>query len=168
LNIETRRLFVRLAVLLVLLSAGFVAWRTRATPDERAIRSRLDSLRDEVNAGAKDGIAPGLQAAKIASYFTDDAMVELGERSAPIRGRETLIAMISRLQPGTVRLDLDDVTIEMGTGTDAADVLLTATFTRPKNTRGQQSLDAREFALVMSKSDSTWRISRVTAIDALR
>ena len=158
------------AVLVVLVGAGVFAWRTRETPDEREIRSRLDSLRDEVNTSTKDGIGVALHAAQIGGYFTEDALVELGDGAAPIKGRETLIGMVARLQPRTAafRMDLEDITIEMAPGSDTADVLLTASFARRNISTGEESLDAREYALVMTKAEGTWRIARITAIDTLR
>lgn len=146
------------------------AWRTRESPDEREIRSRLDSLRTEVNTSTKDGVGVALHAAQIGGYFTEDALVELGEGAAPISGRETLMGMVARLQPRTAafRMDLDDITIEMVPGTGTADVLLTASFARRNVSTGEESLDAREYALVMTKADGTWRIARITAIDTLR
>jgi hypothetical protein len=154
----------------VLVGAGVFAWQTRQTADERAIRSRLDSLRNDVNTSTKDGIGVALHAAQIGAYFTEDALVELGEGAAPIRGRETLIGMVARLQPRTAafRLDLEDITSEMNPGSDTADVLLTASFTRRNISTGEESLDAREYALVMTKAAGTWRIARITAIDTLR
>ena len=139
---------------------------TRRTRDP----ARLDALRNEVNASTKDGLGIALRAAQIGSYFTDDAVVELGEGAAPIKGRETLMGMVARLQPRTAafRMDLDDVTIDMAPGSSAADVLLTASFVRRNISTGEESLDAREYALVMTKADGTWRISRITAIDTLR
>jgi len=154
----------------VLVGAGVFAWRTRETPDEREIRSRLDSLRTEVNTSTRDGVGVALHAAQIGAYFTDDAVVELGEGAAPIKGRETLTGMVTRLQPRTAafRMDLDDITIEMVPGSQTADVLLTASFARRNISTGEESLDAREYALVMTKADTAWRIARITAIDTLR
>ena len=166
----TRRYAVWAAVLVVLVGAGVFAWRTRETPDERQIRSRLDSLRTDVNTSTKDGVGIALHAAQIGSYFTEDALVELGEGAAPIKGRETLTGMVARLQPRTAafRMDLEDITIETVPGSDIADVLLTASFVRRNGSTGEEFLDAREYALVMTKADSTWRIARITAIDTLR
>lgn len=166
----TRRYAVSAAVLVVLIGAGVFAWHTRETPDEREIRSRLDSLRSEVNTSTKDGVGVALHAAQIGGYFTEDALVELGEGATPIKGRETLIGMVARLQPRTAafRMDLEDITIEMVPGGDTADVLLTASFARRNISTGEESLDAREYALVMTKADGTWRIGRITAIDTLR
>jgi ketosteroid isomerase-like protein len=153
-----------------LLVVGIIAWRSRPSPDERAITARLDSLRNEVNASTKDGFGTAARAAQIGSYFTDDAVVELGRGSPPIKGRETLMGMVARLQPRTAafRMDLDDVSVDLLPGGDAADVLLTASFVRRSISTGEESLDAREYALVMNKTDGTWRIARITAIDTLR
>ncbi len=156
--------------LVVLVGAGVFAWRTRETSDEREIRSRLESLRNEVNTSTKDGTEVAVHAAKIGSYFTEDTVLELGEGAAPIKGRETLMGMVARLQPRTAafRMDLDDVTFETVPGGHTADVLLTASFARRNISTGEESLDAREYALVMTKADGNWRIQHVTAIDTLR
>ena len=161
---------MRGAVLLILLTAGVLAWRSRATPDQRAIRGRLEALRDEVNSSTKDGLGTAVRAAQIGSYFTEDAVVELGEGSVPIKGRETLMGMVARLQPRTsaFRMDLDDVTIDVVPAGDVADVLLTASFVRRSITTGEESLDAREYALVMTKPAGTWQIARITGIDTFR
>lgn len=158
------------AILVVLIGAAVFAWHTRETPNEREIRSRLDTLRNEVNTSTKDGIGVALHAAQIGSYFTDDAIVELGEGATPIKGRDTIMGMVARLQPRTAafRMDLDDVTIEMVPDSNAADVLLTASFVRRNISTGEESLDAREYAVVMTKADGTWRIARITTIDTLR
>jgi hypothetical protein len=166
----TRAVLVRSAAALGLLVLGVVVWRSRATPDERAIANRLEALRTEVNASTRDGLGTAARAAQIGSYFTDDAVVELGRGSPPITGRDTLMGMVARLQPRTAafRMDLDDVTIDVVPGSDAADVLLTASFVRRSISTGEESLDAREYALVMNKTGGTWRIARITAIDTLR
>jgi hypothetical protein len=155
---------------LVLAGLAVFAWRTREGGEERTIRERIEALRTEVNASTVDGLGTPGRAAQIGSYFTDDAVVELGGASVPIRGRETLMDMAARLQPRTAafRLDLDDVGIELVPGGTGADVMLTASFVRRSISTGEESRDAREFAVVLVKTDGTWRISRITAIDTLR
>jgi hypothetical protein len=80
------------------------------------------------------------------------------------------MGMAARLQPRTAafRLELDDVGVEIVPDGNAADVLLTASFVRRIISTGDESRDAREFALVLAKADGIWRISRITAIDTLR
>lgn len=153
----------------MLAAAGVVAWRSRATPDERAIAARLEALRIEVNTSTTDGLGTAARATQIGSYFTDDAVVELGRGSPPITGRDTLMGMVARLQPRTAafRMDLDDVSVEVVPGGGAADVLLTASFVRRSISTGEESLDAHEYALVMTKAGGVWRIARITAIDTL-
>jgi hypothetical protein len=161
---------VRAVVVLVLAGLAVFAWRTRESGEERTIRERIEALRTEVNASTVDGLGTAARSEQLGGYFTDDAVVELGGGSVPIRGRDTLTGMAARLQPRTAafRLDLDDVGIEMVPGGVAADVMLTASFVRRSISTGEESRDAREFAVVLVKTDGTWRISRITAIDTLR
>jgi hypothetical protein len=167
----TRHAFVRVCVVSALVLLGvFAFWRTREGLDERVIRQRLEAFRAEVNASTMDGVGTAARAVQIGTYFTEDAVVDLGGGAVPIRGRETLIDMAARLQPRTsaFRLDLDDVGIDVVPGGTAADVLLTASFVRRIISTGEESRDAREFALVLVKADGAWRISKITAIDTLR
>jgi SnoaL-like domain len=167
----TTRSVVRAVVAAALIAAAaFAYWRTREGADERQIRQRIEALRDEVNASTKDGLGTAARATQIGSYFTDDAVVDFGDGAVPIRGRDTLMDMAARLQPRTAafRLDLDDIGIDIVPGGTAADVLLTASFVRRVISTGEESRDAREFALVLTKLDGTWRISQITAIDTLR
>ena len=157
-------------MVLALSALAVLAWRSRETSDERAIRGRLDALRNEVNASTVDRLGTAARAVQIGSYFTQDAVVELGEGSVPIRGRDTVMGMAARLQPRTAafRMDLDDISVELVPGGDAADVLLTASFVRRSISTGEESRDAREYALILTKATGDWQISRITAIDTLR
>jgi hypothetical protein len=166
----TRRHVVRAVAVLALSALAVLAWRSRETSDERLIRGRLEVLRNEVNASTVDGLGTASRAAQIGGYFTQDAVVELGEGSVPIRGRDTIVGMVARLQPRTAafRMDLDDISVELVPGGEAADVLLTASFVRRSISTGEESRDAREYALVLTKATGDWQISRITAIDTLR
>lgn len=161
---------MRAVAVLALSALGVLAWRSRETPDERVIRGRLEALHNEVNASTVDGLGTAARAGQIGGYFTTDAVVELGEGSVPIRGRDTIVGMVARLQPRSVafRMDLDDISVELVPGGNAADVLLTASFVRRSISTGEESRDAREYALVLTKASRDWQISRITAIDTLR
>jgi hypothetical protein len=166
----TRRHVIRAVVILTLSAVAVLAWRSRETSDERVIHGRLETLRDEVNSSGGGGLETAARAAQIGRYFTADVVVELGEGSVPIRGRDTIVGMVARLQPRTAafRMELDDVSVELAPGTGAAEVLLTASFVRRSISTGEESRDAREYALVLTKASGDWQISRITAIDTLR
>ena len=165
----TRRHVVRAVLILAVAAVAVFVW-SRDTSEERAIRGRLETLRNEVNASTVDGLGTAARAVQIGSYFTSDVVVELGEGSVPIRGRDTIVGMVARLQPRTAafRMELDDISVELVPGGAAADVLLTASFVRRSISTGEESRDAREYALVLTHGTGDWEISRITAIDTLR
>jgi hypothetical protein len=138
--------------------------------DERAaIRARLQSLKQEVNADSTAGLSSMTRAAAVASYFTDDVVVELGGGSTPIVGREMLMGMATRLQPRTseYQVELADISVELGPDGHSAGVALTAEFI-PHESGGRRSMDAREFNLTMRREDGEWRIARVVAVQTLK
>jgi SnoaL-like protein len=166
----TKTRALRVAGVVALAAVAFLVWSRWGSNDERIIRGRLEALRTEVNRSTPDGLANVARAVSIGSYFTEDVVVDLGESTPPIRGRVTLMGMAERLQPRTAafRMDLDDVGVEMTPGATTADTTLTVSFIRRSMSTGEESRDAREFALGLTKADGTWRIARVTAIDVLR
>jgi hypothetical protein len=82
-----------------------------------------------------------------------------------------LIGMVARLQPRTaayrVEVEVDDVEVRVGDEGDSAGVAATVVII-PRQPGAGEGIDAREFALTMRKSDGTWRISRMTAVQTLR
>jgi hypothetical protein len=161
---------VRVAGVAGIILLALFGWRFWFTGDEDVIRRRLEALRDEINASTVDSLGSAARAAAIGGFFADDVLVDLGRGTGPINGRETVMAMAARLQPRTAafRLDLKDVGVEIRPGTTTADVTLTGTFTRRSISTGEESIDALEFALAMSKAGGTWRISRLTAVDTIK
>jgi ketosteroid isomerase-like protein len=138
--------------------------------DERtAIRSRLRDFTIDVNATAPEGLGTVARAAGIASFFTDDVIVDLGEGTAPIAGRETLVAMAARLQPRLAEFTLDftDENIRVSADGQSADVTLTVEFIR-RDPAARQQMDAREFRLQMRHDGQEWKIARATAVDTLK
>lgn len=138
--------------------------------DERqAIRTRLETFKDRVNASVPDGLDSVTRAAEISQYFTEDVSVELGDGTAPITGREMLMGMAARLQPRTseFRLDFADINVQLAPGGESAEVDLTAEFIK-RAAGSRQSMDAREFQLTMRREDGQWRIARVMAVQTLK
>jgi hypothetical protein len=154
--------------LAVAVGVGYGIWHAYLRGDERIIRERLDALAGEVNEGGSEGLGLVARAAKIGSFFTEDVTVDLGEGTAPIRGRRTLMAMAARLEPRTSAFTVafDDVTVEVSDGA-AAEVNLTATFTRQAGDTTDSSMDARELNVGMKKIEGQWLIARVAAVEPL-
>lgn len=148
---------------------AFWGWRSWWPDDKRDIRRRLNAFESDFNDSTTDGLGAVARAARIGSYFTDDVVVELGQGSPPIRGRETLIGMASRLQTRTsaFTLQLLDIKVEVQAPSEA-DVRLTASFRRRSLPSGDESIDAQEFAVRMVKTDGEWRMSHVTAVEPFR
>jgi hypothetical protein len=141
----------------------------RGSADERQIRGTVAALAAEVNRGSADGLEAMARAARLASFFTSDVMIDLGQGSQPIHGRDTLMGMAARLQPRTAQFDLelDDVTVAV-VEDGRATLNLTALIRQRAVPPGEPSLDAREFAAEMRRTDGSWQVSQVIAVDTLR
>ncbi|MGH8637663.1 MAG: nuclear transport factor 2 family protein [Burkholderiales bacterium] len=152
-----------------LAAAGLAAWWYAGASEEREIKRRFTEFAEEFNASTTDGLGTMARAARLGAYFTPDIVVELGQGSPPIHGRETLIGMAARLQPRTAAflVELDDVTVEM-VDADNASVTLTVVIRRRTIGTDEESMDAREFAADVTRSGGPWQMQRVVAIDTLR
>jgi hypothetical protein len=163
----SRRLQITLAA--VLLAGAALWWWRSGSSAEGEVRAVFEKFATEFNSSTSDGLGLIARAAHIGESFTPDVVIELGQGSPPIHGRETLMGMASRLQPRTAAfvLELDDVNVELK-DPDHADVTFTALIRRRSVVSGDESIDAREFAAEAVRADRRWRVSRVVAIDTLR
>jgi hypothetical protein len=156
-------------ILLAAVVLGVAAWRHWSPDDKRDVRRRLNAFAAEFNETTARGLATAAHAARIGTYFTDDVVVELGEGTPPIRGRETLIAMTARLQPRTAAFTLElidqHVTIS---SPSTAEVSMTAAFRRRGHGSGEDSVEAQELALRMVKVEGIWLVSEVKSVEAFR
>jgi hypothetical protein len=159
------------AIGLALTATALGAWwfLMRPADEASAVRARLLAFANLVNASPVHGQAPEIRGQQIGGFFADDVDVDLGHGAAPIRGRDTVVGMAERLQPRTAafRLELEDVSVAMATGAEAADVHLTAAIIQRSIGTGDRSLDAREFTIGMRRVGGTWQIARVQAVDTL-
>lgn len=157
-----------IAVSALAIALGVWGWRSWWPDDRRDIRRRLHAFEAEFNDSTTDGLGTVARAARLASYFTDDVVVELGQGSPPIRGRDTLIGIASRLQMRTAAftLQLLDLRVDLAPP-NAADVTLTASFRRRSIASGEESIDAQEFGVHLIKAGE-WRVSSVKAIEPFR
>lgn len=166
----TRTTRVRILAAVAVLAGAAWAWHTWWPDDERAIRRRLDALAGAVNQDAGDGLAAVGRAAEIGGFFTHDVVIDPGQGSAPVQGREAVIGLAARLPAGPAgyTLEFDDVNVTVGPDAAAADVRVLALLTRRSGPARERSTEARELQLVVTKQDGEWRIARATAVDTLR
>jgi hypothetical protein len=143
---------------------GWMRWGTEAATIER----RLVALAAEINESTTDGFGLQARSAQLGTYFTDDVAIDLGRGTNPIRGRATVLDMLSRLQPRTsaFTLRLTDIGVVPARDRLSAEVVLTAEFIRRGG--GEDSIDARELAVVMKSVDGAWRIAHVTIVEAFK
>jgi hypothetical protein len=163
------RTIAAVAAVVIAIAIGVVYFASPA--DEGApVRKRLQAFADDINASTTDGQGLVARAVQLGSFFTDDIEIDLGQGSAPIRGRETVIGMAERLQPRTAAFTIrfEDVGVAVAPGGNTADVHLTAEFIRRSITPGEESMDAREFALGMRRMNGDWKIARVNVVETLQ
>jgi len=156
-----RRAEIRIIGIATLVAAAAVfAWRAVFPSDERQIRRQLTRVAEQVNEQPQ-GLSAIASAADVASAFADDVVIDLGQ-GTPIRGRETVIAIVARLQPRTSRYEvrIRDMDVRVDDSRSAS-VDLSAT------TSGENGMDAREFQLQMVKREGKWLIARVTPVQVL-
>jgi hypothetical protein len=164
----SRRVIAGLTVIAVAVIA-VRAWRSWWPDDKRQIQNRLYAFADDFNESTTDGLGTVARAARLATYFTEDVVVELGQGSPPIHGRETLIGMTSRLQLRTsaFSLELLDVNVDLRPPAEA-EVRLTAAFRRLGGAGSEGSIEAQEMSLRMIKGNGEWRISHVATVEPFR
>ena len=155
----------------VIAALGLAAWFLVGGGDETTIiTARLNTLAGEINQSTVDGLGTAARAVQLSTYFTEDIEIDLGQGTAPIRGRATVIGMAERLQPRTAafKLSFEDITVVLDPSAATATVHLTAEVTRRSITTGEASLDAHEFSLAMRKVNGEWQIATATAIKVLK
>ncbi len=151
-----------------MLGAGYFAYGWLFPSDERLIRAALNDLAATVSQSGGEGLAQMARAAKLGQLFTEDVVVQLGPGFAPIRGRDTIMALAAKAQvPGegfTVRFV--DVTVAVDASGLAATADLTATV-QGRSLGDLQAIDAKELEIAFRKVGQDWLIERVTGVNAI-
>jgi SnoaL-like protein len=161
-----RRGWIPAAVAVAAVAIAVVGYRVLFPSDEQLIRQRLDSLAATLNHPAAEGLDAMTRAAQVGRAFTDDIEVQTRE-GMTIRGKETLMAMVARLQPRAEGLNLQirDVVVTLDDPRHAH-VELTATYVDPAG--DGRAIDAAEFTLRMVKPVRDWLIARVAPVQVLQ
>lgn len=163
-----RALAARVIACLVIGAGAIYAWQQMFPSEEVRIRRQLEALADAANEVTAD-LSGMASAARVAMHFTEDVVLDPGRGIAPLRGRETIMAVAGRVRPraGATHVDIQNADVAIAPDGSTAAVTVAVTLTRDTGA-DRETLDAREFALTMVKRDSVWLISQVTLIDTLR
>ena len=164
------RLLLRFVLIAVALIAAYYAYRWYFPDDEAVIRARLDDLAATVShTGGGEGFSMIARAAKFGTFFTQDVLIEIGGGFAPIRGRDTVLAIAAKAQvPGEgFIISFVDVTVTVEPSGSSALATLTAT-AQGRSLGDLQAIDARELEMAFLKVDGEWQIDRVTGVETIQ
>jgi ketosteroid isomerase-like protein len=150
--------------------AAWLAWKTLFPSEEQRIRARLDEIVDAVNAPSADGLAKLADAARLASFFTEDVAIDPGAPYPALRGRDAIVAAAAAAgrAAGGFELSFVDVQIAAGDGGDTATAHLTLTLTWTNAQTGAPTMDAREVELALRKEAGEWRVAGATPVETLQ
>jgi ketosteroid isomerase-like protein len=159
---------VWLLVVVFLAVGGWLAWTIFFPSEEQLIRSRLDEIVDTVNAPSTDGVGKLADAARLASFFTEDVTIDAGGPYPPMRGREAVVGAAAAAGRAAAGFELAFVDIQVAVGeTNTAAAHLTATLTWTNAQTGERTVDAREVELALRKEAGEWRVAAATPVQVL-
>jgi len=160
----------RIAVIVTVICAvAFAIWSSWPG-EERRIRSRLEDLAATATERGGPGLGQMAHAAKLAGFFTADAVVDLGPPYPEIRGRETIMALAAKsMVPGDdFAVTFEDVAVTLGPGATSATARLTAVVSGQGPRLLNDTFDARELEIDLLKPAGEWQLHRVTIIEAIQ
>ena len=161
------RWLVRVLLVVLLITAGWLCWREFFPGPERVIRKRLLELAKVASFGPNESpLAQVANAANLTSFFTENVEITIDLRGYPrqtFNGRDTLLvaARGARFRLGSLQVEFVDIQVAVDPGKISANVTLTA-----KGKVGGD-LQVQELKLVLKKVDGDWLISNVETVKTL-
>ena len=186
------------SVVVVLVAVAFAPGCVLFPSEEQKIVRRLEELADAASTDTEPNpIIQMANAARVGRYFTEDVVIDRGDGSEPLRGRDSIIALAA--QAGAAIQDLHvrctDVDITVPTADSATAHLTLVISGRERNnaagspdagtsssgvqggmTSGSSLLgvgapgshfDARELNVTLKNVDGEWLIARVERVKTL-
>jgi ketosteroid isomerase-like protein len=148
--------------------AGWLAWKIFFPSEEQLVRARLGEIVDTVNARSSDGLGKLADAARLASFFTEDVAIDAGDPYPPMRGREAVVGAAAAAGRAAAGFELAFVDAQISIGeAGSATAHLTATLTWTNAQTGERTVDAREVELALRKEAGEWRVARATPVQVL-
>lgn len=151
-------------LLLVLAAVSF--WHGR---DARAIHRRLSRLQHLVS---KDGdekpLAQLAQTREVIEYFTQGAVMELGQPMPFLEGRQEIAALFQQARATFRTIDVNIRDQELRLADDRRSAELDMTVEVKAEARGEALHEVRELRLDWMKKDGRWLIARASNVDTIR
>lgn len=163
------RTLIRIVSIVVALLVAYYAYHRYFPDDEAVIRARLDDLAATVShTGGGEGFSTLARAAKFGTFFTQEVVIEIGGGFAPIRGRDTVLALAAKAQVPGEGFTIRFVDVTVAVDPSGLSALATMTATAQGRSLGDfQAIDARELEMAFLKVDGEWQIERVTGVETI-
>lgn len=160
---------VRIGLVVAAVVAALLAARAYWPTEERRVRSRLDDLARSVGERDGQGLEQMARAARLAGYFTEDVVVDLGEPYPEFRGRDTIMALAAKARghDDDFAVRFEDVAVRLDEDGRGAGVRLVVVLTGRSSRWVADAADARELQVRMQRDDGAWRIAQVTNVEAI-
>jgi hypothetical protein len=160
----------RLIAIALAVAALWFGWRWLFPNDEAKIRAVLERIADAVGSGAAEEgeVARIARAASIRNQLDPQISVDAGPPFSQMRGRDTLIGAVARLN-STVRdleVQFDDVQVSVAPDRATARVYMTAE-AHFRDGAGGPGIEARELDVVFRRLEGDWVVSEVALVRTL-
>lgn len=162
---QGRRIVALVAVAVAVVFAARAGW----PGEERLIRSRLEDLAAVASESGGQGLGQMAHAVKLAGFFSADAVVDLGSPYPEIRGRDAIAALAARAAApdDEFTITFKDITVALDPGETSATARLTAVVSGRGPRLLDDTVDARELEIELSKADGEWTLSRATIVQPI-
>ena len=139
--------------------------------DEKAIRKNLDELASLVEKAEKETvIQSGLRANRIASFFTTECRVAIGDPVPRLAAKQDILHLSTRIRQrvATIDVSLSDVEVFVDEGGSRATSTLTAAATVSGLQGDGEEMLPREIEIEWTKDGKDWRIEAARTVDVFR
>jgi hypothetical protein len=157
------------ALAIIIISLAVWIWVTLFPGPEQAIRKRLAELAQLGSFAGNEGqLAKGLNAQKLATFFTPDVEISVDVPGVPrqkISGQDELLkaAMAVRTYLSSLKVDLLDINITFGPGKETAIVNLTLKV----QINGEKEFTPQEMKFALKKVKGEWLIREAETVRTL-
>jgi len=157
------------ALAIIIIALAVWIWVTLFPGPEQAIRKRLAELAQLGSFAGNEGqLAKGLNAQKLATFFTPDVEISVDVPGVPrqkISGQDELLkaGMAVRTYLSSLKVDLLDINITFGPGKETAIVNLTLKV----QINGEKEFTPQEMKFALKKVKGEWLIREAETVRTL-